>query len=205
MDVTSSKFEAIDTVFAVKGKDHRGRAVTLDPSPSNLMEAYWPLTLIEEISVNSNCYIAERRRSNPDLVYWNKPSISRDITVSCIYQFLAIIYYFGIVRLPSKRDYWSVDEYMPKHKVVNALGMNRERFAFIWRHVKITKLAVGDEEKDEASESNDNDVDDVDDDRLIEVNIERVVRDQEEEATFEDESKEEISEDDKQKSVWLKM
>ena len=85
VDVTSSKFEAIDTVFAVKGKDHRGRAVTLDPSPSNLMEAYWPLTLIEEISVNSNCYIAERRRSNPDLVYWNKPSISRDITVSCIY------------------------------------------------------------------------------------------------------------------------
>ena len=35
------------------------------------------------------------------------------------------------------------------------------------------------------------------------MNIERVVRDQEEEATFEDESKEEISENDKQKSVWF--
>ena len=134
VDVTSDKFEPIDTVFSVPGKNYRGRSTTLDPSPLNLVNSYWSLTIIETMKKHSNLYIKERKRLEPDLMVWKQASVSRDITVSCIYHFLAILYYFGIVRLPSKRDYWSTDQYMPQHKVCITLGMTRDRFEFMWRH-----------------------------------------------------------------------
>ena len=201
VDISSPDFEPINTIFALQGKNHRGRAIPIDPSPSNLMEAYWPLTLIQTMVVNSNTYIAERKKDDPDLAMWQaKPSVCREITVSCMYHFLAIIYYFGIVRLPSKRDYWSSDEYMPQHKVCDALGMNRDRFEFIWRHFKVSKPVTEDHENDDQIDLDNND----DEEDLIELQIERVVRDQEEDAEEKKVSEEEVvDENEKKKVVWF--
>eukprot|EP00957_Ditylum_brightwellii_P047189 3583859-Ditylum_brightwellii.AAC.1 len=43
-----------------------------------------------------------------------------------------MIYYVGLVCLPSLCDYWSTDHYMPHHRVMKELGVTRDCFLFIW-------------------------------------------------------------------------
>lgn len=50
-----------------------------------------------------------------------------------VLHFFAILYYMGIVRWPSKRDYWSGDPMLSDHQAVR--GMNRLMFEFIWRYI----------------------------------------------------------------------
>ena len=51
-----------------------------------------------------------------------------------MYHFFAILYYFGVAIMPSKSDYWSMKEWMPKHSIVHEFGMTCRRFEFIWRN-----------------------------------------------------------------------
>mmetsp|Transcript_17478 Transcript_17478/g.39452 ORF Transcript_17478/g.39452 Transcript_17478/m.39452 type:complete len:139 (-) Transcript_17478:778-1194(-) len=66
--------------------------------------------------------------------------------LGCIYHFLALLYYFGIVKLPSKKDYWSTHSWMPIHPIANAFGMSRDQFQFLWRHFHIDDTESGDAE-----------------------------------------------------------
>ena len=55
----------------------------------------------------------------------------------------------GIVVLPDKDDYWNTNPIIPDHHICNELGMNRDRFRFIWRHIHFDQDG---ENEDEGSE-----------------------------------------------------
>ena len=82
---------------------------------------------------HSNSYVDECKRRYPKLDVWKRRTDSRPINISYIYQFISIIYYNGIVRLPSKEDYWSNEPLMSTHDLCIQLGMSRNRFRFLWR------------------------------------------------------------------------
>ena len=113
IDVSSPNFEPVPTIFQVKGTNDRGRTVEIDPTPSVMADLFFSLSLIEHITKCSNQYMEHRRKQCPDLFIWKRSSISAPFTLSCTYQFIAMLYYFGVVRLPCKRDYWSANSYMP--------------------------------------------------------------------------------------------
>ena len=75
-----------------------------------------------------------RGKKEPTLQYWKKKSASKEFNIGCMYHFLAIIYYFGIVHLPDKRDYWSNYKWMPTYPICNMLYMFKDRFEVIWRN-----------------------------------------------------------------------
>ena len=104
IDVSSSAFKMNPTIYKLFQPDHRGRAMETTPTPQNLTDTYWSLTLVNNIRDSSNTYRKLQKKDNPEAWWW-KHNFSEEFTTSCIYQFLALIYYFGIVRLPSKRDY----------------------------------------------------------------------------------------------------
>lgn len=87
-----------------------------------------------------------------------------------MYQFLGIIYYFSIVWLPAKRDYWTTNPYMPYHEITHELGMNRNRFEFMWRHFHINVP----EEDDELEGDKESNEDDDNDGEGVELSFDRV-------------------------------
>ena len=92
-----------------------------------------------------------------------------------MYHFIALMYYFGIVKLPSKQDYFSTDPIMPSHPPVQELGMTRDRFKFLWRHFHCN--TVTDEELDAEIPLTDND--NGNGDELMEGVPEQILQDQE--------------------------
>ena len=81
----------------------------------------------------SNVYDFEQKRSDPKLICWeNKKKAIKTIKVQCMNHFFAQICYFGIVRLPSKRDYWLQNcEWLPSHPICQVNGMTSEQFEFL--------------------------------------------------------------------------
>jgi len=65
--------------------------------------------------------------------------------------FFGIIYYMGIVVLPDKDDYWTTNPIMPEHHICNEMGMNRDRFRFIWRHIHFEKDGANEDEGSDIS------------------------------------------------------
>ena len=59
------------------------------------------------------------------------------VDVADVYHFYAMIYYFGIVRLPAKKDYWKTSDLdvMPSHPVCTARNMTYRKFQYIWNHI----------------------------------------------------------------------
>ena len=64
----------------------------------------------------------------------NKNLQSVAFNLTCMHHFIDMIYYFGIVRLPSKEYYWSGKKCMPWHYIVNELGMTKEKIILLWRN-----------------------------------------------------------------------
>ena len=120
----------------------------------------------------SNAYCVERKRRHPELKCWKDKKRSAPFTVSNIYHFLAMIYYFGVTQLPSKSDYWVEGHYVPQHNIAHELGMTRERFKFIWRNFHVSHPTEDDYV--DAGNKNYND----DDKELLHTTMERVVHDQ---------------------------
>ena len=197
IDVGSKDFKPNPTVFQLLTQ----QGTTLDPTPSNLIDNFLPLTLIDLLVKNSNTYIMERKRRNPNLYVWTREMYSSEITRACVYQFLAILYYFGICRLPSKRDYWSTDRYMPQHAICGELGMSRGRFEFMWRHFKIAAPDNDDYDHKEANDGANNSNDEDGDDAMQEIQMERVMMDQEEEDEYENNNEEENEEEEEDNEV----
>ena len=67
-----------------------------------------------------------------------------------MYHFIAVNYYFGIVMLPFKEYYCSIKKCMPRHDIVNELGMTKGRFGFLWSHFDVQ--GVNDEKGEYFSE-----------------------------------------------------
>ena len=59
------------------------------------------------------------------------------INVADVYHFYVMIYYFGLVRLPAKRDYWKIADLdiMPSHPICTVRNMSYKKFQFIWNHI----------------------------------------------------------------------
>ena len=171
-DASRDDFSPVPTIFKINADDESKREATA----RNIVSKYFNETLMEHIVDSSNKYLSERKKQLPHLKIWtnNNTSAYRPITSSCIYHFIALIYYFGLVKLPSKRDYWNrSSNYMPIHPIAKELGMNRDRFLFLWRHIHIGEISTEDIEPDEK--------DDDDDDEKLDQTVERVQQDQEEE------------------------
>ena len=180
VDVDSSSFKFYKTIFKIMKKDYRGRRHSIIPTPDVLVDQYFPPSLMQSIANHSNAYVLECKRRDPNLDIWKRKTDSRPITISCMYQFFAIIYYMGIVKLPCKDDYWSTDDMMPTHDLCNQCGMSRNRFRFLWRYFHTNHPIEDDfEECDAANEE---------EETLIEQCIERVQVDQEEEQDLQDDA-----------------
>eukprot|EP00957_Ditylum_brightwellii_P185363 14114382-Ditylum_brightwellii.AAC.1 len=41
----------------------------------------------------------------PDLYCWKKKKVLAPFTLSCIYRFIAVLYYMGVVKLPSTEEF----------------------------------------------------------------------------------------------------
>ena len=146
--------------------------MTIDATPDALAEKYFPKDLIQKMVGASNAYRKRRKENEPNLKIWTDTKSSAIFTLGCIYHFLALLYYFGIVKLPSKSDYWSTHSWMPIHPIATAFGMSRNRFQFLWRHFHIDDTESGDAE-DIAGDEEETEED------LVELSLERVQREQE--------------------------
>jgi len=128
VDVASPSFKPIPTTFKVKLDDENGQKKEVSATPGNMMNKYLPFHVIEEMVKSSNAYIEKRKRDEPNLSCWKRPKDSALFTISNTYHFLAILYYFGAVKLPNKEAYWSNNPFLaPKLPVVRDLGMTNKR------------------------------------------------------------------------------
>ena len=198
VDVESTSFTPTKTVFKVFEKNRHNRKVEIVPTADVLTRKYWNYSIVSRISINSNKYIEDRKKSFPDLDCWKRKKDCRPITVGCVYQFIAIIYYMGIVKLPDKDDYWSNDKWMPEHPVCNEFNMTRNRFRFIWRHIHVNH--TNDDLEDDV-------VDDDGNQTEVEVSMDRVDREQDDELSTDTVSNDgdDDSDDDcvAKKDVWF--
>ena len=49
--------------------------------------------------------------------------------------FFGLLYYFVVVRLPSKSEYWDTNlTHIPYHQICHKNGLTYSRFKFLWRH-----------------------------------------------------------------------
>jgi len=55
-----------------------------------------------------------------------------------ILHFLAILYYFGVCKLPSKCNYWQIHRAWPTHILNNDLNMTQDSLLFLWRHLHVS-------------------------------------------------------------------
>ena len=136
IDVGSKDCILKETVFKIPQKTSNNEIETQHkmPTASNLVDAFFSHEFITNFTNSSNAYMFARKMKAPNLQCWKRKSSSREFGVGCMYHFLAVIYYFGIVRLPGKRDYWSNCKWMPAHPICNMLSMSRDRFEVIWRN-----------------------------------------------------------------------
>ncbi len=157
------EFEKIETVFRLKGKDERNRTIELVPTPKNLVMKYYPDEFMQLIVNASNEYRGQRLNAEPDLDQWRAKKESAPFTLKDVFHFFAIIYYMGIVRLPEKDDYWSMEPLMPVHDICHKYGMTRNRFRFLWRHLHLNVDNVtGDDVRNEENDNDDEAIEDRD-------------------------------------------
>ena len=100
VDVGSGTFKERDTVFKVYNKEVRGSRTRLEetpPTPAVLVDQFWPLPLVKKMVLSSNQYHSLRQLQHPSLYIWTQKLQSAPFTVSSMYQFIAILYYFGVV------------------------------------------------------------------------------------------------------------
>ena len=132
IDVHCRNFKAVESTFKDINNDNKEE---LPPTPLAMVEHYFSDTLIESIVNSSNANAFERKRREPNLSVWKKKNITKEVTLSDILHFLAILFYVGIVQLPSKQDYWSTGfHWMPSHPICSVNEIFCERFGFLWKN-----------------------------------------------------------------------
>ena len=114
MDVSCPSFKPVPTQYKILHKAN-GLEKELELTPELIVEKYWNESVVKHIVKNSNAYVQERKEREPELGYWKKKFVSDPFTLANTYHFIAILYYFGIVCLPVRSDYWSEHQLMPLH------------------------------------------------------------------------------------------
>ena len=178
VNVASSNFKPTPSVYKIFTKNHRNQNVELVPSPESLILTYWSIDVMKKVTHNSNKYIAIKKINQPNLDYWKRVEGVK-IELHEMYQFIAILYYMGIVKLPAKEDYWSTEPIMPRHEVCVTLGMTCRRFQFIWRNFHINDPSPDEDtlDDDEETECVTNSEEDAEDE-FLEIQMERVQQEQ---------------------------
>ena len=198
VDVASKDFNPIDTKFKLMGVDENGRELELEPTTKNLTNKYWNLNIIDKMVESSNCYIKLHRKKEPNLKCWKNEKVSAPFTRATMYHFLALVSYFGMVKMPSRRDYWSTHYLLPRHRIATELGMTRNRFDFLWRHFHCNTPQQQDSDDDDYdSEDDDDDHNEDGEDFLV---VDRLRNRGREEVENE---KEDGEEDEEEKKVWF--
>jgi len=121
-----------------------------EPAVGTILDRFFPDFFIKETVENSNDYVKHRRTLQPDLKIWKDKKISAPYDNSSVYHLFACLYYMGIVKLPSKSDYFCDSGYWPYHPVMRELGMTRDRFTFLWRHLHLSTVDMSAVEAEEA-------------------------------------------------------
>ena len=201
VDVSSRHFKIQETVYKVFKPDHRGRNIEAEASPDNLMMKYFTKEFIEQFVDSSNRYRQSRMDKEPNLYCWKEKRSSKPFSESDIYHFFAILYYFGLVVLPSKSDYWSTNDWMPRHPIVHEYGMTRARFEFLWRHFhpSFDETMENSEDLDNSTEEEEQS-----NDERVNVGLERVERYQHNEIgeIFEEDDNTNNEDTQQSKKVW---
>ena len=193
IDVASTEFMPANSIFKVIGKDINCRKKELIPTAGTLMSQYYPEELIEKLVHCSNKYLAKRKMIFPELKTWEDKKNSSKFTVGETYHFIVLLYSFGVLKLPSKKYYWTSHDIMPIHGVTS--GMSQKRFLFLWRHFHFTEQLEDEEDldKEETNEEDENE--------LLEIETTRVEIEQEDEGGELDEN--ELENQLKEKNVWF--
>eukprot|EP00957_Ditylum_brightwellii_P153217 11661472-Ditylum_brightwellii.AAC.2 len=113
-----------------------GGKETREPIAKHLMSKYFPFYIIAKFVRASNKCHLKRKEQYQHLWIWTS-NFSSEVTNSNIYNFITLVYYMGICKLPSKRDYWSTHKYMPSHSITTKFGMTWDHFNFIWQHFHV--------------------------------------------------------------------
>ena len=156
VDVSSPHFTPNTTEFKLMQKNpSTNQNERVLATPEALLEHWWPMSVMLDFQASSNKYRKERMEKYPDLYCWKKKKVSAPFTLSCIYHFIAMLYYMGVVSLPSTTDYWSSHPCMPKHSVMTELSMSHDCFYFMWQHFHIYGKEEINVEKEEQGEGYD--------------------------------------------------
>eukprot|EP00977_Amphora_coffeiformis_P020704 scaffold8426_cov99-Amphora_coffeaeformis.AAC.1 len=137
----------------------------LEPTPLTLTELFFPDSVLDTMVDKTNLYAASRL----------PPSLREEVTRAEILRFFAIYYYMGLVRLPSRKDYWrgSIDGFWPLQQP--CLTLSRDRFDYIWRNFHLvggTIIPDDDVDSDDESEEDVADTDGTSDNEQEEDEVE---------------------------------
>lgn len=104
----------------------------VQPTPQALSELWLPDRLIKKIVTASNAYARKLLPRNQVVA----------VTEEEILRFLAVYYYMGVVRLPSKEDYFRQEpDFWPVHAAI--ANLSYKRFKYIWRTIHLTQTDEG--------------------------------------------------------------
>ena len=101
VDVDNPTFTPGDTIFQIMSFENCDDESTLTPTPSVFVLRFSPIELINQIVVNSNTYI--KTKVSLGKLEYSKSYREKemcDFTPRCVYQFIAILYYMGMIELP---------------------------------------------------------------------------------------------------------
>ena len=107
VDIADPDFKGRDTKYKI---DKQIEVEDINTVLPNLMEKFFPLTLMHHLTNCSNAYCCRQKELFPNMHCW-KLGASKPFNLGTMYHFLAIVYYFGLVCLPSKRDYCSSEKW----------------------------------------------------------------------------------------------
>ena len=111
------------------------------------MSRLWiPDSLLKEICQNSDDYA---------LLHCTLSKYKR-IKKEELLRFLTIYYYMGIVRLPSKDDYWRKPSHIWPATLVPSC-ISRDRFRYIWKYLHLSPVGVTDESDTEDGDEDEED------------------------------------------------
>jgi len=112
----------------------------IDCTVEALSQLYLSEGFMDRMKTFTNQYAKQRLSANQ----------YKEVELSELYHFLAILFYMGLVELPAKTDFWATGPVWPSHPVIQ--GMSLKRFQYIWRNVYFVKP---EEKKDEDGEGSD--------------------------------------------------
>ena len=115
--------------------------LNIDVSVASIQEMFLPDPFLKSIVRNSNLYGRTKGDSFVPITYGD------------VLQFLAVVLYMGVVKLPSKEDYWNNTGMWPKHFPCEHFPYTR--FKNVWTNIHLTRPNAVDGNNNENNNSDD--------------------------------------------------